>query len=274
MIREPEVHTRLPGERAAATARALTRARRGYRLLAGFYIACAIALGVIGWFARGLAGWAALAGLGSGCVLLTAVSAANRRARRPLRANWPDLARVSTPRAVQPDSCGAGACYVLALAVLAAMTGIIVTFSGAAAATGATQVMIVSCTGGDHGQEEACPAHWTSDGISYHGSVTWASPVDVGTAMAGRYVPDAPGVVYSAATPYLNGLSVMAGTLVLALGPFILLMSRRYLRDTRAPYLTALAEAASSSLQGQLRPRRRVCGAVPRDVPYGLPLPG
>ena len=71
----------------------LARSRLGYRLLSGYYVAAAVALGAVAWFDRGLASWVALAGVAAGCALLTAVSAANRRARRPLRAAWPDVER-------------------------------------------------------------------------------------------------------------------------------------------------------------------------------------
>jgi hypothetical protein len=118
------------------------------------------------------------------------------------------------------------------------------TLSAAAAASSSTQVAVDTCNNAGHGQEEICTAHWTADGRSYHGNITWASPVSAGTTLPGRYVPGEPAVVYSGATPYLDGLSVMAGTFLLAVGPLTLYLYRRYRKDSRIPYLAALTDAA------------------------------
>lgn len=63
----------------------------------------------------------------------------------------------------------------------------------------------------------------------------------------GRYDPAAPGTVYSASLPWLDGTTVMAGTLILALGPFCSYGLISYRRQCRLPYWAQLAAASAGA---------------------------
>lgn len=132
-----------PG-RAATAARVLARARRGFWLLAIYYLADLAAMASVGWTARAAAAPLTLACLLLGITMLSGVTICNRRAREPLQQQWPELARVTPParprrarrrKDMQPQNGAAGPFYVAGLIILAAMAGVSVTLAGAAAAS-------------------------------------------------------------------------------------------------------------------------------------------
>jgi hypothetical protein len=245
--------------RAAAASSALARARLGFWVLTGYYLADLAAMAATGWIARTAAGPLVLGSLLLGILLLVGVTISNARARKPLRQLWPELARVTPPvpaqrprrrrGTMQIQSGAAGALYVCGLVILAAIAGISVTVADSAAATATTQVTIVSCNNAWHGQEELCSAQWVADGQVRQGTISWSS--EPGTTI-GRYDPAEPGIVYNASMPWLDGTTVMAGTLILALGPWCLYGLVGYRRKCRAPYWAQLADVAATSTAGPL----------------------
>jgi len=230
-------------DRAAAARRVLQRTRTGRWLMSGYLVLSAVVMMAAALYdAAAQLEVAVLVTAALGCALAICVGIANRRARQPLRAHWPELARAPDPRSMQP---GAGGClFVAMLFTLAAFAVVVAVVYGAATASATTEVTVVACNHPHRGQEQICTAHWPADGRTYHGDITWASNDTVGTTVAGRYDPAHPDVVYNASLPYLNGASVMAGTLFVILTPLLIYGYRRYRRECRDPYLAALSRAA------------------------------
>jgi hypothetical protein len=247
----------------------INRDRNGHRLMVAYYVLAAVVITASCALQPSAAGIFIGAGFGIGIVLLIDVTIASRRALGPLRAGWPQLAKVpasggtqrkatrGTP--VQPHTGMGGFFYVVALLLLAAAGGIAMSAADAAAASATTQVTIESCNNAGHGQEELCSASWQADGRTYHGTVTWAS--EPGTE-GGRYDPEHPGIVYSASTPYLNGFTVILGTFLVVLIPLCARLYRKYQRESRRPYLAALEEALSEAHGGGPPPALSYAEAV------------
>jgi hypothetical protein len=226
--------------------RVIHRDRTGYRLLAAYYL-LAIVIVVVSCAVQPAEAGIVIGGIiAIGVILLTDVSVSNQRALRPLRENWPQLAMVPAqrrngrPGAPTRPHKGTGIFYVIALLLVAAAGGLTMSIADAAAASATTQVTILSCNDAGRGQLEECTARWVADGRTYQGTISWAS--ETGTE-EGRYNPKAPGAVYSASVPYLNGLTILLGVLIIVMGPVCALVGRIYQRNTRGPYLAALEDA-------------------------------
>lgn len=242
---------------AAVVPAVIHRDRNGHRLMVAYYVLAAVM--VIGGCALfpPAAGIIIAAGFVIGILLLIAVTAANRRALGPLRAAWPDLAKVPPPESTQrkagrgapaqPHTGMGGFFYVVVLLLLAAGGGIALSVSQAAAASAPTQVTISSCNNAGHGQEELCSARWQADGRTYQGTVSWAS--EPGTQQ-GRYNPKHPATVYSASAPYLNGFTVIVGVFLVVGIPLCAWIYAHYLRTSRRPYLSALETALAGAGHG------------------------
>jgi hypothetical protein len=253
-------------DRRAAAARALTRARAGFGLLTGYYVAALVVMVVTAAVFPHQADYIILAGLVAGLALLIAVSAGYRRSRKALRERWPDLAPAGPgpgepdlgrtvlgkprTRTMQPYSGVAGVFYVLALTGLAALAAVAADAANAAKASTRTEVTILNCTQNSHG-EQSCAAAWRADGRVYRGRITWSSG-DPNPA-AGVYDPSRPGVVYSAGDRFLDGTTVL-GLLWFVLWGLIGLVILFFNIRSRRPYLAALRGASANSELARLRP--------------------
>jgi hypothetical protein len=226
--------------------------RVGYRLLAVYYALAAVAV-VVGCAVRPAdAGTFTGVGVLIGVAVLTYVSIVNRRALRPLEERWPQLATVPTRRRngrqgvrTRPHKV-TGVFYVIALILIAAAGGLTTSVVDVSAASATTQVIVLSCN--QTSRIETCGARWQADGQTYRGTINWAS----GPGMEqGRYNPKIPDAVYSASHPYLNGVTVILGVLIVVLGSVCVFICVLYQRQTRGPYLAALEQELSHAGHGE-----------------------
>jgi hypothetical protein len=128
------------------------RDRVGHRLLIAYYVLAAVVIIVTGAVQPAEAGIVIGVGFGIGVILLVDVSLADRRALRPLQANWPQLATVPAPggqerhraqaRSSKPHQSLA-IVYVMALFVAAAAGGLAATLADGSAVSAAIVFGIV-----------------------------------------------------------------------------------------------------------------------------------